>query len=200
MHKLPLAAAAAALACPASCLFAKAALLIPGSSFCPHPLPNRAGLPWAAVAAARQQPVSLSQGIAAAGLVPLPTPAAGGLVAPQQGGLLRQLEQLWADSVRRKRKRAMNKHKHRCACLPDCRAPRLSTHAASLPVLTCAHVLTVSLPPDHLPIQEAAEAEPDAQVEWTEIGIPLPSTLLVPLLLILASCQSSPALPILLAM
>lgn len=59
------------------------------------------GLPWAAAAAAaaRQQPVSL--GAAAAVL----EPASGALRAPPAGGLLRELEQLWADSVRRKRKR-----------------------------------------------------------------------------------------------
>jgi hypothetical protein len=70
-------------------------------------------LQWAsaaAAAAARQQPTSLSQSLAAASLQPL-SPA---MQAPQQQqGVLRQLEQLWADSVRRKRKRAMNKHKHR---------------------------------------------------------------------------------------
>ncbi|KAI7845511.1 hypothetical protein COHA_000934 [Chlorella ohadii] len=64
----------------------------------------------AAAAAVRQQPSSLS-GLAAASLA---QPLAPAMQAPQQQhGILRQLEQLWADSVRRKRKRAMNKHKHR---------------------------------------------------------------------------------------
>lgn len=58
-----------------------------------------------------QQPASLSQGLAAASLA---QPLAPAMQAPQQQlGVLRQLELLWADSVRRKRKRAMNKHKHR---------------------------------------------------------------------------------------
>lgn len=73
---------------------------------CYTPRTNLAGYPqWAsaaAAAAARQQPASLSQGLAAATLQPL----APAIQAPQQQqGILRQLEQLWADSVRRKRKR-----------------------------------------------------------------------------------------------
>jgi hypothetical protein len=40
-------------------------------------------------------------------------PPTSELWAPQEGGVMRQLQELWADSVRRKRKHKMNKHKHR---------------------------------------------------------------------------------------
>jgi hypothetical protein len=50
----------------------------------------------AAAAALAQQPVGGS-----------------GLWAPPEGGLLQQIQEWRADSVRRKRKRAMNRHKHR---------------------------------------------------------------------------------------
>ncbi|PSC69764.1 4 -phosphopantetheinyl transferase [Micractinium conductrix] len=78
--------------------------------------PAAASFAWqpAAAAALWHQPAaSLSQVLAAAAAAAQqPSPAAGvarGLWAPQQGEVLE-----WrADSVRRKRKRAMNKHKHR---------------------------------------------------------------------------------------
>ena len=57
--------------------------------------------------------MSLSQGAVAAALSQRAAAPAAGLWAPHQGGLVRRLQEMWADSVRRKRKRAMNKHKHR---------------------------------------------------------------------------------------
>lgn len=70
-----------------------------------------AGIPWwTATAVLQRQPANFSQGLAAAALMQRPVAGSAAVRAPQQSGALTEM---WADSVRRKRKRAMNKHKHR---------------------------------------------------------------------------------------
>lgn len=110
---------------PPTAVVACEGLTNPLGTSCPADWPwacpsQPAGLPWPATAAAGallQQPVSLSQGLAVAAALEQQLqqqqPALGGLWGPPQGGLLHPILEWRADSVRRKRKRAMNRHKHR---------------------------------------------------------------------------------------
>lgn len=64
--------------------------------------------------ARHQESTSIGQPFAAAALCMHQVPPPRWPQAPhEEGGAIRQLQQLWADSVRRKRKHKMNKHKHK---------------------------------------------------------------------------------------